>query len=124
MDNAQSDAAELRGEFEEVIRLLTELDAGEHIADPDEPMHKFNGILTDISRGPVENEDHLQILRRGIDHILADPASPHGSVPDALDEALQEAILEAQTPLQGALLALARYAIKTNCLDLLRARTH
>ncbi len=81
--------------------------------DPDKPMNEFIGILNETARKPIVNDVQLRILCTGIEYLMEEPPrSPHGSIEAAMDAAMREAIRVAETPLQGALLALVQHQLK------------
>lgn len=95
------------------IKVLVDLDAGQYMDDPDKPMNEFIGILNGTARKPIVNDVQLRILRTGIEYLMEEPPrSPHGSIEAAMDAAMQKAIRMAETPLQGALLALVQHQLK------------
>lgn len=100
-------------ELERSIKVLVDLDAGQYMDDPDKPMSEFIGILNGTARKPIVNDVQLRILRTGIEHLIEEqPRSSQGSIEAAMDAAMQEAIRVAETPLQGALLALVQHQLK------------
>jgi len=105
-------------ELERTIKVLVDLDAAQYIDDPDKPMNEFIGILNETAREPIVNDVQLRILRTGIEYLMEEhPRSPQGSIEAAMDAAMQGAIRAAETPLQGALLALGQHQLKGHRIE-------
>ncbi|SFI85368.1 hypothetical protein [Methylobacterium brachiatum] len=100
------------------IKNLVDLDAGQYMDDPDKPMNELIGILNGTARKPIVNDMQLRILRTGIEYLMEEhPRSSQGSIEAAMDAAMQEAIRVAETPLQGALLALVQHQLKGHRIE-------
>lgn len=105
-------------ELDRSIKALVDLEAGQYMDDPDKPMDDFIGILNGTARKPIVNDVQLRILRIGIEYLLKEHSrSPQNSVEAAMDAAMQKAIRVAETPLQGALLALVQHQLKGHRIE-------
>lgn len=122
MPDARHDATETLCQFEQVVKQLLELDAGAHMDDPDEPMTQFNNMLEEAVRKPVESDDQLAIIHAGVAYLRnAELVPPRNTLDEAIYSALDEAIVEVPTVLQGALLALLRHSLRGHRIGPLHA---
>lgn len=113
MPNLRHDATETCRQFEQVVKQLVELDAGAHMDDPDEPMGQFNNMLDEAVRKPVESDAQLAIIHAGVTYLRNAELVPlTNTLDEAIYGALDEAIAEVPTVLQGALLALLRHSLR------------
>jgi hypothetical protein len=118
MPNVRHADKEQLEDLDRSIKILVDLDAGQYMDDPDKSMDDFIGILNGTARTPIVNDIQLRILRTGIEYLMEEPPrSPHGSIEAAMDAAMQEAIRVAETPLQGALLALVQHQLRGHRIE-------
>jgi hypothetical protein len=118
----KADTKTLHREFDQVMGLIAELDAGKYHGDPDKPIQDFNEILNTVAYGVIEDSDQIQILRKGIDYLMrTEPEAPHGSIEDAMDAVIERAQDGLGNALDSALLALVRHRLKGHSIDPLNA---
>jgi len=121
MQNAHADAKTMHCQFDEALENLAKRDAGKYSGDPEPPMKDFNAILDSAASNPIVHDDQLRILRKGIEYLMVEAVAPHGSIEQAMEATLQEAIDTASEGLQGALLALVQHQLRGHCIDPLNA---
>ncbi|MCJ2059184.1 hypothetical protein MKL09_21915 [Methylobacterium sp. J-048] len=113
---------DLHKRLDVTLELLADLDAGNYCGDEDQPMLDFIEILNGTARDPIETDDQLRILHKGIAYLMqTESDAPRYSIEAALDIAIREAITGAPNPLQGALLALVRHQMRGHRINPLDA---
>lgn len=115
MQNVHVDTKPVQDEFKQLLELMTEAGRDRSRDIPDRITDRFGDLLSSIARNPIESPEHMQMLRQSIDYLMKEgPEVFRGSLEDAMDAALAQAMSyeRAASPLQTALLALARYRLQ------------
>lgn len=113
----KAEVTKVQGKFNGAVDALARQEAGEFRGHPDQPMKAFLFALRDVVRNPIHEPAHLDMLNESIAILMAEgPQSYVGTVEEAIEDALRE-VMDYATPLQQALLALARHRLRQNRLS-------